>query len=73
MEEVPPISPTVLTDAERRLVPFLMQDCSLDEIAVRLDLRPSTVKALQLSVFRKLGIHDRVTLVRWGIRHDVIS
>lgn len=45
-----------LTEAEFRILPLLLEDRSLSEVAAAAGLPRSVVEALASSIFRKLGV-----------------
>lgn len=61
--EVPqPTRPLFLTPRERQVVQLLIEGCSNDDIAVRLRLRPQTVKNQLTRIYTKAGVSTRVQL-----------
>lgn len=69
---IPTALPSVLTLKERELFPLLIQDCTVQELAHRLQWPPVEVEALLDSVEQKLGTRDRKTLIQWAIHHGEI-
>lgn len=48
-----------LTDAERRLVPYVRGTLRITEIARELRVSPNTIKTQVAGLYRKLGVNDR--------------
>ena len=69
MSDIPAVPWSALTDQELCLFPLLVQDCTIDEIAERMQLSKQMAKSLRQSIEHKLGTKDRQTLIRWAIYH----
>ncbi|MBL8877604.1 MAG: response regulator transcription factor [Phycisphaerales bacterium] len=59
---------SALSRRERELLPLLAEGLPLREAASRLGIGYKTADAHRTALFRKLGVHDRVELVRLAIR-----
>jgi two-component system nitrate/nitrite response regulator NarL len=59
-----PLSPPLFTDRERRVLHFVLEGLSNKEIAWRLQISESYVKAILQSLFQKTGVRTRGQLVR---------
>ena len=64
-------SPESLTRCERQVVALLAHGLRMAEAARLLHKARSTVDSHRQSAHHKLRIHDRVSLVRWAIRHGI--
>jgi DNA-binding NarL/FixJ family response regulator len=53
-----------LSDAERRLVPYVRGTLRVGEIARELRLSPNTIKTQVAGLYRKLGVNDRAAARR---------
>jgi two-component system response regulator NreC len=62
-----------LTPREREILRLIGRGMSRAAIARRLHRSPKTVDAHQTSIMEKLGIHDRVELVRYTIREGLVE
>lgn len=62
-----------LTPREREILRMIGRGMSRAAIARRLHRSPKTVDAHQTSIMEKLGIHDRVELVRYTIREGLVE
>lgn len=51
-----------MTDRERQIARLVAEGCSNAEIAVRLSLRPQTVKNRISLIYEKTGVRNRVAL-----------
>ncbi len=58
---------TLLTERERQILRLIANGMSRTEIAGRLCRSPMTIDNHRKSILKKLGIHDRVELVRYAI------
>lgn len=65
------VSLAVLSQRERDLLPLLAEGLSLRDAAARLGIGYKTADAHRTSLFRKLGVRDRVSLVRLAIREGL--
>jgi two-component system, NarL family, nitrate/nitrite response regulator NarL len=66
-----PARPLFLTPRERQVVQFLVDGCSNDDIAMRLRLRPQTVKNQLTRIYTKAGVSSRVQLAVAAIRQGL--
>ncbi len=71
MAKRPGPSPDVLTRRERALVPLLVQDVSVRDLAGALACTPEEVQKLRDSIFRKLDVRTRAELANWALQHGV--
>lgn len=62
-----------LTDREREILSLIAEGVTHREIAARLCLSPKTVENHRSNIMRKLGVHNRVALVRTAHRLGLIS
>lgn len=67
-----PVTAQVLTARECAAVPLLVQDCSLDDLAARLQCSPAIAADLRACVYEKLSVHDRGELMEWAIKQGVL-
>jgi DNA-binding NarL/FixJ family response regulator len=58
-----------LTPREAKLITLVSQGLTNHEIALLLDTSPAAVKAYLSRLQTKTGLHDRVELVLFGVRH----
>jgi two-component system nitrate/nitrite response regulator NarL len=63
-ETVEPASPPVFNERQRRVLRFVLEGLSNKEIAWRLQISESYVKAILQSLFHKTGVRTRGQLVR---------
>ncbi len=61
----------ILTCREREVLALLAEGLANKQIARRLDIRETTVKAHLTSVFARIGVHDRTSAALWAHRHPV--
>lgn len=59
-----------LTARETEVLRLLTEHLTAREIAHDLGLSIKTVEAHKLNLMRKLGIHDRASLIRYAVAHD---
>jgi len=59
-----------LTPAEMAVLRLIATGMTNDQIARTLSKRPSTVKIQAGSIFRKLGVHSRVSAAMWYWRNE---
>jgi DNA-binding NarL/FixJ family response regulator len=64
---------STLSPREREVAIAVGQGTSTAEVARRLEVSVRTVESHVWHLYRKLGVHNRVELVRWLLRHDVID
>ena len=62
-----------LSARERQVLQLLAESRSVAEIARALSLSPKTVETYRARLFKKLDIHDLAALVRFALRHGIIS
>lgn len=62
-----------LSRRERELLPLLAEGLPLREAAAKLGIGYKTADAHRTALFRKLGVRDRVGLVRFAIREGLAS
>jgi DNA-binding NarL/FixJ family response regulator len=60
-----------LSPREREVLALLLQGLPNKLIARRLEISEKTVKTHLTSVFRQIGVTDRVQAVLWAERHDL--
>ncbi len=63
--------PLFLTPRERQVVQLLVDGCSNDDIAMRLRLRPQTVKNQLTRIYTKAGVSSRVQLAVAALRQGL--
>jgi DNA-binding NarL/FixJ family response regulator len=64
---------SMLSPREREVAIAVGQGTSTAEIARQLEISVRTVESHIWHSYRKLGVHNRVELVRWLLRHDLID
>jgi DNA-binding NarL/FixJ family response regulator len=64
---------TPLTAKEREVVQLLSRGLSSKEIAAQLKSSPLTVDVHRKNIMKKLAIHSVPELVKWAIRHKLVS
>lgn len=64
---------TVLTPREQQILRMIGKGMSRTEIAKSIFRSPKTVDAHRTALMEKLGIHDRVELVRYAIREGLVE
>ena len=62
-----------LTDREREVLTLVASGLTTQEIADRLFLSPHTIHRHRTSLMQKLGLHNRLELLRHCIRHGLID
>lgn len=63
---------TKLTNREREITKLLVEGNSVKEIAVMLELSMKTVEAHKFNLMRKLDMHNKVELVHYAIREQLV-
>jgi two-component system response regulator NreC len=63
----------MLSLREREVAVAIGQGTSTAQTARRFEISVRTVESHLWHVYRKLGVHSRVELVRWLLRHDLID
>jgi NarL family two-component system response regulator LiaR len=61
-----------LSPRERAILGLIVDGCSNSEIAQRLDCATTTVHTHVLNLFRKLGVHDRVSAAVSALRSGLV-
>jgi two-component system nitrate/nitrite response regulator NarL len=67
------VQPPVLTPREREILVLTADGRSAPDIALLLELSPSTVKLELLSSFEKLGVYDRAGAVAVAIQSGLLD
>lgn len=62
-----------LTDREREVLKLLAEGHTAQEIAAILQISPKTVDGYKTSLMDKLGIHNRIDLVKYALRKGIIT
>lgn len=62
-----------LTERERDVLKLLAEEYSAQEIADLLVITPKTVEGHKTNLMAKLGIHNRIELVKYALRKGIIS
>jgi DNA-binding NarL/FixJ family response regulator len=62
-----------LTEREREILKLLAEDHSTQEIAGMLVITPKTVEGHKTNLMAKLGVHNRVELVKYALRKGIIT
>jgi two-component system response regulator NreC len=62
-----------LTEREREVLKLLTEGYRTQEIADMLVVTPKTVEGHKTSLMAKLGIHNRIDLVKYALRKGIIS
>jgi DNA-binding NarL/FixJ family response regulator len=62
-----------LTGREREILKLLAEGYSTQEIAGMLVITPKTVEGHKTNLMSKLGIHNRIDLVKYALRKGIIS
>ncbi len=62
-----------ISDREREILKLIAEGKTSKEIAQMLYLSVKTVQAHRANLMRKLGLHDRVELVKYAIRKGIIG
>jgi DNA-binding NarL/FixJ family response regulator len=74
LRDLPPTATdTRLTPREREVVKLIAEAHTNRQIADVLHLSEKTVESHRANVLRKLGMRDRVELVRWAIREGLVD
>ena len=63
--------PAGLTAREVEVLRLVAAGLSNAEIAERLFLSPSTVKAHVANIFAKIGVHNRAAATEFALRHGI--
>ncbi|HXF67691.1 MAG TPA: response regulator transcription factor [Burkholderiales bacterium] len=70
-EDVRPLA--ALTARQREILQLIAEGASTKDIARRLELSVKTVESHRAQLMERLGIHDVAGLVRFAIRHGLVS
>jgi DNA-binding CsgD family transcriptional regulator len=62
-----------LTHTEREIVMLVANGKTNVEVAATIGLSPRTIETYRLRLMRKLGIEDLPALVKYAIRHGIVS
>ena len=62
-----------LTEREREILKLLAEDHNTQEIAEMLVITPKTVEGHKTNLMAKLGLHNRVELVKYALRKGIIT
>lgn len=62
-----------LTDREREVLKLVAEGYSTQEIAEMLVVTPKTVEGHRVNLMAKLGIHNRIELVKYAVRKGIIT
>jgi two-component system response regulator NreC len=63
----------LLTERERQILQLVAAGNSKKEIAIRLNLSPSTVETHRAHVMRKLDLHNTAEIVRYAVRKKIVK
>ncbi len=66
-------SHNTLTIRERQVLPLVANGCTNREIALQLGISPRTVEIHRANVMYKLGLHTTSDLLKYALRHGIIS
>jgi DNA-binding NarL/FixJ family response regulator len=64
---------SVLTARQREILRLIAEGCSTRDIAARLGLSVKTVESHRAQLMDRLDIHDVAGLVRFAVRHGLVS
>ena len=62
-----------LTERERDVLKLVAEGCTTREIVDKLVVTPKTVEGHRTNLMAKLGIHNRIELVKYALRKGIIS
>lgn len=62
-----------LTDRERDILKLIVEGYKTQQIAEMLTITPKTVEGHRTSLMNKLGIHNRLELVKYALRRGIIN
>ena len=62
-----------LSDREREVFHLVIEGLSSSDIGKALTLSPKTIETYRSRIHRKLGTHDVPELIKFAIRHDIVS
>ena len=66
-------SPLYLSNRERQVVAAVIRGLSNREIAIELGLSEQTIKNVLSAVYMKVGVHSRVQLATFAVRHNLVG
>jgi len=64
---------TLLTEREREILKLLVEGHSTQEVADMLVITPKTVDGHKTNLMAKLGVHNRIELVKYAFRKGIIT
>jgi len=64
---------TGLTGREKEILKLVAEGLNNQDIAEKLFLSPSTVQTHRANIMTKLGLHSRTELVKYALRHGLIT
>jgi len=64
---------TLLTEREREILKLLTEGHSTQEVADMLVITPKTVEGHKTNLMAKLGVHNRIELVKYAFRKGIIT
>lgn len=64
---------TLLTDRERVVLRLVAEGVPNKQIALRLGISTKTVKGHMTSIFRQIGVSDRLQAALWARRHGLVD
>jgi len=67
------IAPDGLTPREREILRFLAAGLTVKETAVRLNLSAKTVDVHKYNLMRKIGVHNRSSLIKYALQKRLID
>ncbi|MBI4284930.1 MAG: response regulator transcription factor [Chloroflexi bacterium] len=62
-----------LTDREREILKLVAEGYTTQEIAGKLVITPKTVEGHKTNLMAKLGLHNRIELVKYALRKGIIT
>ena len=62
-----------LTARETEVLPLAARGLSLQQIALELSISPRTAETHRANFMRKLGLHSQTDVVRYAIRHGILT
>jgi two-component system, NarL family, invasion response regulator UvrY len=62
-----------LSPREREVLKLVVEGRTSKEIAIRIDVKPTSVDTYRSRIMAKLKIHDVASLVRFAIRQGLIT
>ena len=64
---------SLLTERERQVLHLVAEGHTAQEIAAELVISPKTVEGHKTRLMAKLGIHNRIDLIKYALRRGIIS